>query len=105
MNNSLASLFAIFALALPALAGTSVPNTNTSAFEGRIVWKKEDGSKVSLKKQSSDPTSTSFLVTGNTKVSIGGEAKTPADLKAGWKAKVTPKSGTPAEAAVIEVSK
>jgi hypothetical protein len=104
MNKKLlALLIAVFPIA--AMAGTSVPNADTNVFEGRIVWKKDDGSKVTLKKSPSDETSTAFLVSGGTKVTIGGEAKTGADLKSGWKAKVTPKAGSPGEADSIEVSR
>lgn len=105
MKKTLITSFFTFALALTAIAGNSVPNSATTPFEGKIVWKKDDGSKVTLKKSPSDPTSTAFMVTAATKVSVSGEAKSVADLKAGWTAKVTPKAGTPAEAASIEVSK
>jgi len=105
MKNPLTTLFFTFAMTLTAMAGTSVPNSASTPFEGKIVWKKDDGSKVTLKKSPSDPNSTAFMVTADTKVSVRGESKTVADLKAGWTAKVTPKAGAPAEAASIEISK
>lgn len=105
MKSAIMTTLLTVAFAVTAMAGTSVPNADTNAFEGKIVWKKDDGSKVTLKKSPTDEASTAFLVTSDTKVSVGGESKSGADLKAGWKATVTPKAGNPAEAAAIVVSK
>ena len=105
MNKFFLILLASIASILPAVAGTSIPNASTNSFQGKIVWKKDDGSKITLKKQPTDPASTAFLVTTDTKIIINGASKEFDDLKTGWSATVTPKAANPAEASSIEVSK
>ena len=98
------------ALALPLAAQDTskpakkpaVPNTSTSATEGRVGYVSEN--KITVKAKGAEA-STAFKVDAETKVTLNGEAKTVADLKKGWMAKVTPKSTDVETASTIEITK
>lgn len=100
------------ALALPLVAQEtnkpakkpSVPNSSTSPTEGKIGYVAKDFKKITVKAKGAEA-STAFKLDEETKVSINGEAKTAADLKTKWNAKVTPKASDLETAATVEVIK
>ena len=104
------ALTMITALALPLVAQEtnkpakkpSVPNASTSPTEGRIGFVSDK--KVTVKAKGAEA-STAFKLDAETKVTVNGEAKTAAELKKGWMAKVTPKAADVETAATIEVTK
>lgn len=104
------ALTLLTALALPLVAQDTnkpakkpaVPNASASPTEGRVGYVSEK--KITVKVKGAEA-STAFKVDAETKVTLKGEAKTVADLKRGWIAKVTPKDVDVETAAVIEVIK
>lgn len=104
------ALTVLTALALPLVAQEtnkpakkpSVPNSSTSPTEGRIGYISEK--KITVKPKGAEA-STAFKFDAETKVTVNGEAKTVADIKKGWMAKVTPKAADLETAATVEVTK
>lgn len=104
------ALTVLTALALPLVAQEtnkpakkpSVPNASASPTEGRIGYVSDK--KVTVKAKGAEA-STAFKLDAETKVTVNGEAKTTAELKKGWMAKVTPKAADVETAATIEVTK
>lgn len=110
MKKITVALTLLTALALPLVAQDTnkpakkpaVPNASASPTEGRVGYVSEK--KITVKVKGAEA-STAFKVDAETKVTLKGEAKTVADLKRGWIAKVTPKDSDVETAAVIEVIK
>ena len=108
------TLTILAALALPLVAQDqestkpakkpSVPNASTSPTEGKIGYVAKDFTKITVKAKGAEA-STAFKLDGETKITINGEAKTAADLKTKWNAKVTPKASDLETAATVEVTK
>lgn len=104
------ALAVLAALAFPLVAQDTnkpakkpaVPNVSTSPTEGRIGFVSDK--KVTVKAKGAEA-STAFKLDAETKVTVNGEAKTAAELKKGWMAKVTPKAADLETAATIEVTK
>jgi hypothetical protein len=80
----------------------SVLNVSTSPTEGRIGYISDK--KITVKAKGAEA-STAFNLDTETKITLNGEAKTVADLKKGWMAKVSPKATDVATAATIEITK
>ena len=106
MKSTILHLVLTAAFALPVMAGKSVPNAVTEPVTGKVTWVSPKNDKISLKVKGAESSvpSSSFLITADTKVTVGGEAKTAADIKAGHNAMVTPKAGDPATAAAIDLT-
>ena len=106
------TLTLLAALALPLVAQDTnkpakkpaVPNASTSPTEGKIGYVAKDFTKITVKAKGAEA-STSFKLDAETKITINGEAKTAADLKTKWNAKVTPKASDLETAATVEVTK
>jgi len=104
------ALTLLTALALPLVAQEtnkpakkpSVPNASTSPTEGRIGYISDK--KITVRPKGAEA-STAFKLDAETKVTVNGEAKTVADLKKGWTAKVTPKASDLESAASVDVTK
>ena len=80
----------------------SVPNASTSPTEGRIGFVSDK--KITVRPKGAEA-STAFKLDAETKVTVNGEAKSVADLKKGWTAKVTPKAADLETAATVDVTK
>ncbi|NCY22375.1 hypothetical protein EBX31_10545 [bacterium] len=80
----------------------SVLNVSTSPTEGRIGYISDK--KITVKAKGAEA-STAFNLDTETKITLNGEAKTVADLKKGWMAKVSPKATDVSTAATIEITK
>jgi hypothetical protein len=110
MKKIATALTVLLALSLPLAAQDTnkpakkpaVPNTSTSPTEGRVGYVSDK--KITVKVKGAEA-STAFKVDAETKVTLNGEAKTVADLKKGWIAKVTPKGADVETAASIEIIK
>ena len=104
------ALTLLTALALPLVAQEapkpakkpSVLNVSTSPTEGRIGY--ISNKKITVKAKGAEA-STAFNLDTETKITLNGEAKTVADLKKGWMAKVSPKATDVSTAATIEITK
>jgi len=104
------ALTLLTALALPLVAQEapkpakkpSVLNVSTSPTEGRIGYISDK--KITVKAKGAEA-STAFNLDTETKITLNGEAKTVADLKKGWMAKVSPKATDVSTAATIEITK
>ena len=110
MKKIATALTVLLALSLPLMAQEAnkpakkpaVPNTSTSPTEGRVGYVSDK--KITVKVKGAEA-STAFKVDAETKVTLNGQAKTVADLKKGWMAKVTPKSTDVETAGTIEITK
>jgi len=104
------ALTVLSALALPLVAQETnkpakkpaVPNASTSPTEGRIGFVSDK--KITVRPKGAEA-STAFKLDAETKVTVNGEAKSVADLKKGWTAKVTPKAADLETAATVDVTK
>jgi len=87
---------------LPLMAKDTSPNTSKNPLAGRVFF--ASATKVSVKSEPTESSSTVFKIAEDTKVTINGEARTATELKKGWKVVVTPKADDPATAASVAVT-
>jgi len=97
-------LLALLVAFTAATQAGSKPNESAEPVSGRIAFLGKAGDKITVKPIGGGE-SANFKVTPETKISVNGESKTFADLKADWKVKVTPAEADPSSAATIEVTK
>lgn len=86
-----------------AASGTkSVPNASKDPSSGKVTFVSDK--KINIKAKGAE-SSTFYMVTPETKITVNGESKTVAEIKNGWKCTVTPKADDLTIAAEIMVTK